>query len=101
MNKLEDLQNYLSDAIKANPQWLNSDKRYMLSTKICVMKDNLNETAGQVTDNLDFFVSANSVEILEQLFNSVFIQQRYNTPATHFIFDKVDNKVVKFLSICA
>lgn len=82
-------------------KWTNSDKRYMLVCFLGIVKDDIdNSLSGEITGYLDFYVGSDNLKDLRLLWNSKFIQQRYESRKQHFIADMKEKKIIEFCSIC-
>ena len=80
--------------------WTRSDKRYMLICHLIIVANDIdNNPSGRVTSHLDFCVNSDDIESLRLLWNSKFIQERYDTTMQHFIADMQEKKVIEFCSV--
>lgn len=83
-------------------QWTQSDKRYLLASQICIVENDVDgNPSGRVTAHLDVRIYSHTVEDLYRIWQSSFMQNRFETTITHFIADTQERKVIDLLSICA
>lgn len=89
------------DSWTGNDSKHNEYNRYRLVTKLIIVENNVDDHPnGTVTGHLKCFIEAASIKELTQLWNSKFIQSRYDSTYQHFIVDMLDRKIITFLSVC-
>lgn len=95
----------LKQRLESDPEmwkrWTNSDKRYMLVTKIPLIENDFhfNKSSGAITDYFDMHISSNSIENLRNIWQNFFFN-RYDTTSQHFIADIKNKKIIEFVSVC-
>jgi thermostable 8-oxoguanine DNA glycosylase len=94
------LKKRLEDNSEMWDRWTKSDKRYMLVYHLLIVDNDVEKGSGPVTAHLDCHIGSNNLEDLRLMWNSKFVQQRYDSTRQHFIVDTKDKKVVEFLSVC-
>lgn len=104
VNYFEDGKRHLKERLESNEDmfnnWIGSNYRYVLVSKVMIIGDNLDGEIGPVNGRFDYRVYSDSVEHLKMLWNTIYIKRHYDSTVQHFIADAEENKVIEFLSVC-